>query len=168
MLLSIAIVIATVAVMEGVAWVTHRTIMHGPIGWGWHRSHHAATGGPLERNDLYAVVFSVISAGFIMAGSNGVWPMLEIGIGFIVYGALYFVVHDGFVHERWLFRYVPKRGYLKRLVQAHKMHHAVEGRDGCVSFGFLYAPPIAKLKADLRGKRTLDKRAGNAPADGAS
>lgn len=164
MIVSVAIVLATVIAMEGFAYVTHRYVMHGPLGWGWHRSHHEETKGPFERNDLYAVVFSAVSAVFIMAGSFGVWPLTEIGIGFIVYGFLYFVVHDGFVHERWPFRYVPKRGYLKRLVQAHKMHHAVEGRDGCVSFGFLYAPPIADLKADLKAKRTLARERAERPS----
>lgn len=48
------------------------------------------------------------------------------------------------------FRYVPRSGYLKRLYQAHRMHHAVEGKDGAVTFGFLYAPPVAALKQQLR------------------
>jgi beta-carotene 3-hydroxylase len=69
------------------------------------------------------------------------------------YGFLYFVVHDGMVHGRWPFRYVPRSGYLKRLVQAHRLHHAVEGREGCVSFGFLYAPPVRKLRDALRAGR---------------
>jgi len=30
------------------------------------------------------------------------------------------------------------------------MHHAVHTREGCVSFGFLYAPPLNKLKAEFR------------------
>ena len=67
-----------------------------------------------------------------------------------VYGLLYFIVHDGLVHQRWPFRHVPRSGYLKRLVQAHRLHHAVEGRDGAVSFGFLYAPPVGRLREQLR------------------
>ena len=46
--------------------------------------------------------------------------------------------HDGIVHQRW-FRWVPKRGYAKRLVQAHKLHHATIGKEGGVSFGFVFA-----------------------------
>jgi beta-carotene 3-hydroxylase len=65
------------------------------------------------------------------------------------YGALYFVAHDGLVHQRWPFKYVPRRGYFKRLYQAHRMHHAVAGKDGAVSFGFLYAPPVTALKRRL-------------------
>jgi beta-carotene 3-hydroxylase len=63
---------------------------------------------------------------------------------------LYFVAHDGLVHGRWPFRYVPKSGYLKRLYQAHRMHHAVDGKEGAVSFGFLYAPPVDDLKRQLQ------------------
>jgi beta-carotene 3-hydroxylase len=51
----------------------------------------------------------------------------------------------------------PHSGYLKRLVQAHRLHHAVKGREGCVSFGFLYAPPVARLRDELRSKGSLDK-----------
>lgn len=144
------IVLATVLAMEAVAYLTHRYLMHGSFGWGWHRSHHEETEGVFERNDLYAVVFTVLSGALITFGMAGVWPLRQIGIGLMVYGVLYFIVHDGLVHHRWPFRWMPRRGYLKRLVQAHKMHHAVEGREGCVSFGFLYAPPVTHLKGRLR------------------
>jgi beta-carotene 3-hydroxylase len=38
---------------------------------------------------------------------------------------------------------------MKRIVQAHRLHHAVEEREGAVSFGFLWAPPAERLKARL-------------------
>lgn len=157
-LLNTLIVLATAAAMEGVAYATHRWVMHGPLGWGWHRSHHEEHDHLLERNDLYAIVFTVLSGALIALGMAGVWPCRQIGIGLMVYGILYFIVHDGLVHHRWPFRYVPKRGYLKRLVQAHKMHHAVDGRDGCVSFGFLYAPPVTDLKARLKRNNAVGRR----------
>lgn len=154
--LNALVVLVSVVAMEGVAHLVHRHVMHGRLGWGWHRSHHEETEGTLERNDLFAIVFTVLSGGLIAAGIAGVWPLRQVGLGMMIYGILYFVVHDGLVHQRWPFRYVPKRGYVKRLVQAHKMHHAVDGRDGCVSFGFLYAPPVRALKAELRQKRSGD------------
>ena len=49
---------------------------------------------------------------------------------------------------RW-FRYVPRRGYLKRLVQAHNLHHATVGKEGGVSFGFVLARDPARLKREL-------------------
>jgi beta-carotene 3-hydroxylase len=68
-----------------------------------------------------------------------------------VYGVLYFLLHDGLVHHRWPFRIKPRHAYLQRLVQAHHLHHAVRSRQGAVSFGFLYAPPIRRLRRQLRG-----------------
>ncbi|MEQ9050459.1 MAG: hypothetical protein RLP11_09115 [Marinoscillum sp.] len=32
------LVIGTFLLMEGVAWATHKYVMHGPL-WSWHRSH---------------------------------------------------------------------------------------------------------------------------------
>ncbi len=92
-----------------------------------------------ERNDLYAIIFALIVGALFVAG-NWIWPLTPIAIGATLYGLLYVIVHDGLVHQRWPFRRVPRQGYLRRLYQAHKLHHASEGREGAVSFGFLYAP----------------------------
>lgn len=149
---TLAIIVATVIAMEGVAWVVHRYIMHGPLGWGWHESHHTHTAGLFETNDLYAVVFSVLSGVLFVVGLT-VWkPAWAIGMGLAVYGLLYYFVHDGLVHQRWPFRYTPKSGYLHRLVLAHRLHHHTTGRDGAVSFGFLYAEKPEKLKARLKAQ----------------
>jgi beta-carotene 3-hydroxylase len=148
------IVLGTVAAMEVFAAVVHRYVMHGRWGWLLHRDHHEAHDGLFEKNDLYAVLFSLlVIAALFWGGSH--WPALFwIGVGASLYGLLYFIVHDGLVHQRWPFRHVPRRGYLKRLYQAHLMHHAVEGREGSVSFGFLYAPPLPRLKARLARRRS--------------
>lgn len=156
-----AIVLATVAAMEGIAWAAHKYLMHG-IGWGWHRSHHEPRTGWFEKNDLYAVVFAGLAIALIYAGTRGAWPLQWIGAGMTLYGFLYFLAHDGLVHRRWPLGYLPRSGYLKRIYQAHRMHHAVDGKDGCVSFGFLWAPSAASLK------RQLQELQGRAPrADGA-
>lgn len=148
-LLNSLIVLATLVAMEGVAWASHKYIMHG-WGWGWHRSHHEPRHGAFEKNDLYAVFFAGLAILLIALGTAGLWPLQWIGAGMTAYGFLYFLAHDGLVHQRWPLRYVPREGYLKRLYQAHRLHHAVDGRDGCVSFGFLYAPSVKALKAELR------------------
>jgi len=146
------IVLLTVAAMELVAALAHKYIMHG-WGWGWHESHHEPRTRWFEVNDLYAVVFAVLAIVLIALGTWGLWPLQWIGAGMTAYGALYFMVHDGLVHQRWPFRYIPRRGYLKRLYLAHRLHHAVRGKEECVSFGFLYAPPIEKLQATLRQRK---------------
>lgn len=151
-LANVLIVVATVFAMEGVALLAHKYVMHGP-GWGWHRSHHEPHEGTLEKNDLYAVVFGGLALGLFIYASSEFGPLYWIAVGMTVYGLLYVFVHDGLVHQRWPFRHVPRNPYLKRLVQAHRLHHAVEGREGCVSFGFLYAPPVRALREKLRAGR---------------
>ncbi|XES83673.1 sterol desaturase family protein [Franconibacter pulveris] len=143
------IVITTFCLMEIVATLAHKYIMHG-WGWGWHRSHHEPRHGWFEVNDLYAVVFALLAIVLIALGTAGWWPLQWLGAGMTLYGLFYFLVHDGLVHRRWPFNYIPRRGYLKRLYQAHRLHHAVNGKEGCVSFGFLYAAKPEALQAELR------------------
>ena len=153
----LAIVVATMFAMEWVAWGSHKYIMHG-FGWAWHRDHHEPHDKRLEKNDLFGVVGAALSISMFALGSPMImgadawWPGTWIGLGVLGYGIIYTLVHDGLVHQRW-FRYVPKRGYLKRLVQAHKLHHATESREGGVSFGFVLARNPAKLKAELKRQR---------------
>ena len=54
------------------------------------------------------------------------------------------------VHKRLNHRYLPKSPYMKRIMQAHRLHHAVESKHGSVSFGFLWAPPAEQLKRQLK------------------
>ena len=156
-LVPLAVILATVLVMEFVAWSSHKYIMHG-FGWGWHRDHHEPHDNVFEKNDLYGVVGAAISISMFMWGSPLLagafaWiPATWIGIGVLIYGIIYTLIHDGLVHQRY-FRWVPKRGYAKRPVQAHKLHHATIGKEGGVSFGFLFARDPAKLKAELKQQR---------------
>lgn len=150
-IIAIGTVVVTVVAMEAVATAVHRYVMHG-WGWGWHRSHHEPSTGHLERNDLYALLFGLLSLGLFIAGAR--WPILWwVGLGTLIYGLLYFLVHDGLVHRRVPMPRVRTGGYLKRLIQAHRLHHSVRRRDGAVSFGFLYAPPVQSLVARLRSSR---------------
>ena len=143
-----AVTLASLVGMEVFAWVAHKYIMHG-WGWEWHRDHHEPHDNALEKNDLFAVVFGLANAAMYLLGTF-VWEwMTWVALGVTLYGVIYAVIHDGLVHQR-LFRWVPKKGYAKRLVQAHKLHHATIGKEGGVSFGFMIARDPAKLKADLR------------------
>ncbi len=156
MILDLAIVLAALVGMEGVAYLTHRYLMHGRWGWALHRDHHEPHDHRFERNDLYAIIFALIVAALFVAG-NWIWPLTPIAIGATLYGLLYVIVHDGLVHQRWPFRRVPRQGYLRRLYQAHKLHHASEGREGAVSFGFLYAPPVRQLKEQLVARSGVER-----------
>lgn len=151
---------ATVAVMEGVAYVAHRWVMHGP-GWFLHASHHRARTGMFEANDLYAVIFAVPSIVMLYGGVQlGWWPgFVWIGAGVAAYGAIYFGFHDVIVHQRIAHRYVARSAYMKRIVQAHRLHHVVETKAGTVSFGFLWAPKPDALKAELKRRERAGVRA---------
>lgn len=154
---ALAIVIASVFAMEAIAWASHKYVMHG-FGWGWHRDHHEPHDKRFEKNDLYGVVGAAISISMFALGSPLVlgdahWPPATwIGVGILVYGIIYTLIHDGLVHQRY-FRFVPKRGYAKRLVQAHKLHHATMSKEGGVSFGFILARDPVRLKAELAAQR---------------
>jgi beta-carotene 3-hydroxylase len=155
-LVPVLLVVKTVAFMEWFAAWSHKHVMHG-WGWGWHKSHHEPHEGTFEHNDLYAVVFSGVAIALFVA-STWIPLLLWIAIGVTIYGALYFLLHDGLVHQRWPFRYVPRKGYLKRVYQAHRLHHAVQGREGCVSFGFVYAQPVEKLVRQLDENRRAQQQ----------
>ncbi|MDQ3078740.1 MAG: sterol desaturase family protein [Pseudomonadota bacterium] len=147
------IVLGTVVAMELTATAVHRYIMHG-WGWGWHNSHHEPRANTWEQNDLYGVAFAGLSILLFLTGQK--WPALwYVGVGMVTYGLLYVFLHDGLVHRRLPTGLTPRRGYLKRLVQAHRLHHSVRDREGAVSFGFLYAPPVRRLAQQLRAKRDL-------------
>jgi beta-carotene 3-hydroxylase len=154
-LLPFLIFAATVAVMEGFAYVMHRWVMHGP-GWFLHASHHRARTGLWEANDLYFVIFAMPSILLLLGSVQwnwGVWAT-ACGAGIAAYGLIYLGFHDILVHRRIGHRHVPRTRYIKRIVQAHRLHHAVETREGCVSFGFLIAPTPEELKRQLeRGGR---------------
>ena len=145
------IFVVTVAAMELFAYVMHRWVMHGP-GWFLHASHHRVRTGSFEWNDLYAAIFAVPSIVMLWLGVQGGWGdwATAVGAGIAAYGAIYFGFHDWIVHRRLPHRIVPKSAYFKRIVQAHRLHHVVESKHGTVSFGFLWAPPVEVLKAQLR------------------
>lgn len=142
--------LSTILLMEGVAYATHRWVMHGP-GWFLHASHHRRREGIFEANDLYALIFAIPSIVLLQGGVNlgwGSWA-IWVGAGIAAYGLIYFGFHDVIVHRRIANRYLPRSNYMKRIVQAHRLHHATEAKHGSVSFGFLWAPRPELLKRQL-------------------
>ena len=146
--LDIVLFAAAFAGMEAFAWFTHKYVMHGFL-WVWHESHHRPRTGVFELNDMFAVVFATPAIACIYAGVHGAPALLPIGLGITAYGAFYSMFHDGLVHKRYPTPLNGKSRFWKRLIQAHRIHHAITTKEGCVSFGFLFAMPVRKLKAQL-------------------
>lgn len=144
MLIKIALFVGTIAAMEGVAYLLHRFVMHGPL-WCLHKSHHVREKGRFELNDLFGVFFAIPSIILIYLGTRGYPFALPIGLGMTAYGAIYFGFHDVIVHRRLPHSFRPRNSYLQRIIKAHHIHHATREKDGAVSFGFIYAPPIERL-----------------------
>ena len=141
MLLNIGIILITVIAMEFVAWFTHKYVMHGVL-WSWHEDHHKPhfeKEGFFEKNDLFFLVFAIPSAACYMLGTfyDDLGYLLYIGIGISIYGLIYFLIHDVYIHQRFKwFKQLDNR-YSKAILKAHGAHHAVQVKEGCVSFGLL-------------------------------
>jgi|TARA_B110000263_G_scaffold244934_1_gene253719 beta-carotene 3-hydroxylase len=149
MLINFIIVVGTFFFMECVAWFTHKYIMHGFL-WSWHKSHHKKHNHFLEFNDLFAVVFSIPSIVLIYLGYT--YASLEIlkyfGIGIFLYGVAYVIFHDIIVHRRIKIKYNATTAYMKRIINAHFVHHKVHTKQGAKAFGFLFAPKKYDPKKD--------------------
>lgn len=135
------IVIATFLFWEFVAWFTHKYVMHGFL-WVWHKSHHTMHDHTLEKNDWFAVVFSLPSIGLIYYSTVVTYNpyLLSGGIGIFCYGLFYLIFHDIIVHQRLAWRPEKRSRYLQRMIHAHYIHHSKRSKDGCESFGFLVVP----------------------------
>ena len=142
--LNIIILLACFFGMEVVAYLSHKYVMHGFM-WCWHESHHRSREGIFEKNDLFAFMFALPSIVCFYFGTNGYPQLVWAGIGIALYGLVYFLFHDVIVHRRIRTGYIPRSSYMKRIVDAHWVHHSISTKEGAVSFGFIYTPPVAQL-----------------------
>jgi len=138
--------------MEGVAWLTHRYVMHGLL-WSLHKDHHQKhSKGFFEDNDFFFVLFALPGmAGLYWGMQNGYNAFFWLGLGITLYGFTYFFVHDIFIHQRFRFLRNTDNLYFKAIRRAHKMHHKHLGKEDGECFGMLWVP----LKYFRENKRTL-------------
>lgn len=140
MFINILITLAAVCGMEFVAWLAHKYIMHG-FGWRWHEDHHKPhfkEGRFFEKNDLFFLVFATPGIACIMAGtfSTATW-LFFVGLGITIYGAIYFLIHDVYIHQRFdWFRQLDSK-YSRAILRAHGAHHAKQTKEDGESFGLL-------------------------------
>lgn len=125
--------------MEGVAWFLHKYVMHG-FGWNLHEDHHRFSKGRFEKNDIFGLFFSLLSFVLILTGFLGGFDIrFPIGLGVACYGIGYFLVHDVFFHRRIKIKFRPKSKYMKRVLNAHRIHHQKSRAHEGICFGFLLA-----------------------------
>ena len=140
-MINILYVIGAFLLMEGVAWFTHKFIMHGLL-WSLHKDHHKKESkGFLEHNDFFFLIFAIPGILALYFGREEDYNFLFwIGLGITLYGLAYFLVHDIFIHQRFkLFRNTDS-AYLKAIRRAHKRHHKHLSKEDGESFGMLWVP----------------------------
>ncbi len=128
--------------MEGVAWLTHKYVMHGLL-WTLHRDHHQKdTGHFFEKNDYFFLIFALpgilsLAIGCFYAPLR---PLLFVGLGITLYGFAYFLVHDIFIHQRFKVLRNSDNFYFRAIRRAHKMHHKHLDKEEGECFGMLWVP----------------------------
>ncbi|MEJ1223869.1 beta-carotene hydroxylase [Sediminicola sp. 1XM1-17] len=139
--IGILIFLGTFAIMEFMAWFTHKYVMHGFL-WVLHKDHHKKDHNSwFERNDAFFIFYAVISMScFYIAANTAFWYALPIGFGIMAYGAAYFLVHDIFIHQRFKIFRNANNWYAKGVRRAHKMHHKHLGKGDGECFGMLFVP----------------------------
>jgi len=143
-LLYTLVVLLTVIAMEFVAYFAHKFLMHGWL-WSWHEDHHKPQmkEGFFEKNDLFFLVFAIPSMACYFLGSfiPSLKVLLFVGIGISIYGLIYFLIHDVYIHQRFKwFRQLDSK-YSRAILRAHGHHHAFQEKEDGVSFGLLIVDP---------------------------
>ncbi|MCB0548330.1 MAG: fatty acid hydroxylase [Phaeodactylibacter sp.] len=143
-LLYTGITLAAVVAMEFMAWFTHKYVMHGFL-WSWHEDHHQPhhhKDGFFEKNDLFFLVFAVPSAlSYIVGLSTPHFWLLFVGIGISIYGMIYFLIHDVYIHQRFKWFRQLDSTYSRAILRAHGAHHAKRTKEDGESFGLLVVHP---------------------------
>lgn len=141
MILNIGIVLLTVLGMEFVAWFAHKYLMHGWL-WVWHEDHHKPhfeKEGFFEKNDLFFLVFAIPSALSYIFGStyDSLDWLFYVGVGISIYGLIYFLIHDVYIHQRFRWFKQLDSKYSRAILRAHGAHHVKTGKEDGESFGLL-------------------------------
>lgn len=135
------ITIITFLLMECVTWITHKYVMHKFM-WYFHEDHHQPRyQNRFERNDVFFIIFAVPSIVLFYFGFQGsINYLFFIGLGILLYGIAYFLVHDVLIHKRFKWFNKTNNPYLIGLRKAHKIHHKHLGKEDGECFGMLFVP----------------------------
>ncbi|MBL7830567.1 MAG: fatty acid hydroxylase [Saprospiraceae bacterium] len=156
---NVLIILAAACGMELVAWVAHKYLMHGWL-WSWHEDHHKPhfeKTGFFEKNDLFFIVFAIPSALCYMLGSLTIYrELLFVGIGISIYGLIYFLIHDVYIHRRFTWFRQLDNPYSRAILKAHGAHHAVITKEAGESFGLLLVD-LKYFKSNKERKKKSEK-----------
>jgi beta-carotene 3-hydroxylase len=109
--------------------------------WYFHEDHHQPRGGFFEKNDAFFLIFAVPSCLLIVFGSMGAFDFrFFIGIGILLYGLSYFLIHDVLIHQRFDWFSRTDNVYFRAIRKAHKVHHKHLNKEHGECFGMLYVP----------------------------
>lgn len=140
-IVNVVLLVGTFLGMEGVAWFTHKYVMHGLL-WNLHEDHHKKNPTSFfEKNDYFFLIFAIPGIICLAFGIYSSYTsLLFVGLGITIYGFAYFMVHDIFIHQRFKVLRNTDNFYFRAIRRAHKMHHKhLEKEDG-ECFGMLFVP----------------------------
>ena len=144
-LINLAIIILTIIAMEALSWTIHKYLFHGPL-WFIHKTHHRPHSGYFELNDIFSIGFAALALALMWAGRNNLNYYFWIGTGISIYGMIYFIFHDWFIHNR-IKAFKSNNLYLWAIKRAHKIHHKSLNKTPSSFYGLLW---VSKKKLNLR------------------
>ncbi|MCY7345103.1 MAG: sterol desaturase family protein [Pyrinomonadaceae bacterium] len=137
--------------MEIFSYLAHRYLFHGIL-WKIHQTHHQANKFFLELNDVFSLIFALVSVGLMFSGNAVAFP---VGLGIAIYGFVYLITHDFFTHRRFLpFKSTNK--ILLTIRAAHQRHHQTMEKIGIEPFG-LFVFDYAKFGEKINRETTRSK-----------
>jgi len=145
--------LAAFCAMEGIAWLTHKYLMHGSM-WFFHLDHHRPRKGFFEKNDWFFLIYAIPSWLSIMLGmiAHNYVPVW-IGYGVSMYGLAYFMIHDVYIHRRFKWFRDIDHPYFIAIRKAHKVHHKHLSKEDGECFGMLIVPRKYYIEAKETYKR---------------
>ena len=139
-MMGVLVTLFTYILMEGITWCTHKFVMHGWM-WYFHEDHHQPRGRFFEKNDAFFLIFAVPSCLMIVFGSMAGFDWrFFVGIGILLYGVSYFLIHDVLIHQRFDWFSRTDNLYFRAIRKAHKIHHKHLNKEDGECFGMLYVP----------------------------
>lgn len=161
MVMVIVLALATACFMELWAALLHGQVWHRLL-WRIHRTHHARRRGRFELNDALSILHAPIAIVLIVHGCRAPSDVtFGIGLGMSLFGVAYVLVHDGLVHGRLPVGFLARIPYLRRVRDAHRVHHATGG----APFG-LFTGPFTRRRQGWSPSGASGRRPGRAAPRG--